>query len=123
MSEVHPCDFAASPVSKNILVLSQPTGLSPAPPDVHSVLLASKAKFKCWVPKQVSMKVYFPLLRSSIASWRLLCASGRSLADGWAEPLRQKAGFARLRTDAPSHTLASCSATEQWVLHPVSPIR
>src|SRR5215475_307794 len=100
MSEVHPCDFAASPVSKNILVLSQPTGLSPAPPDVHSVLLASKAKFKCWVPKQVSMKVYVPLFRSSIASWRLLRASGRSLADGWSEPLRQKSGFSKPRTDA-----------------------
>src|SRR5664279_3584748 len=71
MSEVHPCDFAASPVSKNILVLSQPTGLSPAPPDVHSVSLASSAKFRCWVPKQVSIKVYLPVFGSSMASPRL----------------------------------------------------
>src|SRR5436190_10778289 len=41
MSAVQPCDFAASPVSSNILVFTQPTTPPPPPLLVHSVLLAS----------------------------------------------------------------------------------
>ena len=56
---VHPCDVAASRVSQNIFVLTQPTMansfwrllLS------HSVWFASSAKFKWCVPKHVSMNV------------------------------------------------------------------
>src|SRR5216683_4078174 len=103
MSAVHPCDFTASPVSSNILVLNQPTTPEPPPLDAHRVSLASLAKFRWWVVKQVSTKVYFMVFGSSIASWRWLSATGNALAEGWYEPFWQKAGFLTSRTDAASH--------------------
>src|SRR5580704_17079718 len=67
ISGVQPCAFAASPVSQNSLVLIQPataslgTGAPPRPVLLlsQSVLLASSAKFRWWVPKQVSIVVNF----------------------------------------------------------------
>src|SRR6202142_172083 len=65
MNGVQPCDFTASCVCQNSLVLIQPTtaacgtGAPPRPVLLlsHSVLLASSAKFRWWVPKQVSIVV------------------------------------------------------------------
>jgi hypothetical protein len=60
MNAVQPCDFCSSPVSSNILVLSHPRIPLPAPPLLsHNVLLASSAKTKWCVLKQVSMSVNF----------------------------------------------------------------
>ena len=44
-------------------------------------------------PKQVSTKVYFIVLGSSIVTRRCVRSSGNALADGWSEPFLQKAGF------------------------------
>src|SRR5215471_5154323 len=98
MSGVQPCDFAASPVSSNILVLTQPTTPPPPPLEVHSVLLASKPNCRWWVVKQVSTNVYFIVFGSSIASCRWLSSSGNSLADGWSDPFLQKSGSLVPRT-------------------------
>src|SRR5579872_5839246 len=81
-SAVHPCAFSASPVASNSLVLNQPTAPVPPPLDVHRVSLASLAKLRWCVVKQVSTKVYFIVFGSSTASWRLLSASGNALAEG-----------------------------------------
>src|SRR6267142_2746590 len=121
-SAVQPCDFAASPVSSNILVLSQPTTPVPPPLDVHSVSLASLAKFRWWVVKQVSTKVYFIVFGSSIASWRLLSGTGNALADGWSDPFWQNAGFLGPRTDAAIHIRPLASIMELWLLTLVSQI-
>src|SRR3984893_12201157 len=67
VGRVQPCDCAASPVSQNFLVLIQPATASSgagAPPRPvlllsQSVLSASSAKFRWWVPKQVSIVVNF----------------------------------------------------------------
>ena len=64
MSAVQPCDFISSPVSSNILVFSQP--ITWPPPLVHSVLLASSANIRWWVPKQVPMWVSFLVAGSYI---------------------------------------------------------
>src|SRR5215470_1974741 len=99
MSAVHPCDFTASPVSSNILVLNQPTTPEPPPLEAHNVSLASLAKFRWWVVKQVSTKVYFIVFGSSIASWRWLSATGKAFAEGWSDPFLQKAGLCVSRTE------------------------
>src|SRR5947199_10431922 len=72
ISGVQPCAFAASPVCQNSLVLTQPT--TAASPCVlllsHSVLLASSAKFRCCVPKQVSIVVNFLVFGSYTVTCR-----------------------------------------------------
>src|SRR6516165_10278522 len=62
------------------------------------------------------MKVYFIVLGSSIASWRLLSFSGNSFAEGWSEPPLQKAGLSRPRTDAVSQTRPFRSIIILWLL-------
>src|SRR5882757_11212076 len=71
ISGVQPCDFAASPVSSYILVLSQPTTPLAGPPAlVHSVLLASWPKYRWCVPKHVLISENFLVLGSYIERWR-----------------------------------------------------
>src|ERR1700722_3830403 len=91
------CDAAASPVASNFFVSSQPT-TSP-PPLVQSVWLSSLANCRWCVPKQVSMKVYLPVLGSYTANWRSDRSVGNSLAEARLEPFLQKAGLfgARMR--------------------------
>src|SRR5262245_32525973 len=58
---VQPCDLASSPVSSNCLRFSHPTTPTPPTPlEVHSVLLASSAKMRWCVGKQVEMSVHLP---------------------------------------------------------------
>src|SRR6266542_5710997 len=101
MSGVQPCDFPASPVSQNILVLTQPTMASSFWRLLlsHSVLLASSAKFKWCVPKHVSMKVNCLVFGSYTVTWREFCTnpvavpvSGYTFADGWPDAAPQYAG-------------------------------
>src|SRR4029453_7838049 len=87
MSAVQPCDFASSPVSSNILRFSQPTTCPP--PLVHNVLFASSANIRWCVLKHVLMWVSFFVFGSYIARWRLERASGKSFADGCADPSLQ----------------------------------
>src|SRR5688572_719681 len=83
MNGVQPCDFTSSPVSSNILRLIQPTTLLAAPPLLsHSVLLASSAKTKWCVEKQVLIKVNFFAFGSYIDTWRFSRSRGNTLADG-----------------------------------------
>src|SRR5437868_15433197 len=72
---VHPCDFAASRVSQNIFVLTQPTMASSFWTLLlsHSVWFASSAKLKGCVPKHVSTHVNCLLFGSYTVSWRDLC--------------------------------------------------
>src|SRR4029077_18247493 len=71
ISGVQPCDFFSSPVSRYIFVLSQPTTpLSGPPALVHSVSLASLAKYRCCVAKQVSINDHFPVFGSYMESCR-----------------------------------------------------
>src|ERR1700747_2417670 len=104
MSAVQPCDFAASPVSSNSLVLTQPTTPPPPPLDVHSVSLASWPNCRGCVWKQVSTKGYFIVLGSRIETARCVWSSGNSLAEGCSEPFLQKSGFLGPRTAAAIHT-------------------
>ena len=60
--------------------------------------------------------VYFMVLGSSTDRWRELLSSGVSLAEGWSEPFRQKAGFFALRTRAANHTRPSSSNIGLWLL-------
>src|ERR671923_1502385 len=101
ISVVQPCDLAASPVSQNSLVLTQPTTASSFWVLLlsHSVLLASSAKFKWCVPKHVSMKVNCLVFGSYTVTWREFCTkpsgvrvSGYALADGCPEAAAQYAG-------------------------------
>src|SRR5262245_30361740 len=90
-SGVQPCDFPASRVSQNILVLTQPTMASSFWRLLlsHSVLPASSAKFRWCVPKHVSMNANC-LLRGSYTVTCLECCtnpsgvavSGYAFADG-----------------------------------------
>src|SRR6266849_4480071 len=83
MNGVQPCDFASSPVSSNIFLFSQPTTLLvEAPLLAHSVLLASSAKTRWCVEKQVLIKVNFLLFGSYMDRCRLAFSSGKTLADG-----------------------------------------
>ncbi len=82
MNGVQPCDLTSSPVSSNIFRLIQPTTLLAAPPLLsHSVLLASSAKTKWCVEKQVLISVnFFALDRTSRhGGWSI---DRRHLADG-----------------------------------------
>ena len=101
MSGVQPCDFAASPVSRNSLVLIQPTTASSFWVLLlsHSVWLASSAKFKWCVPKHVSMKVncvvfgsYTVTLREFWINPSGVLVSGYTVADGWPDAAAQYAG-------------------------------
>src|SRR5215213_2703605 len=110
MKAVQPCDFAASPVSSNILLLTQP---STCPPPLNQiVLLASKPNCGWCVPKQVSTKLYFLVFGSKTAASRALRSSGKSFADGCVDPALQKAGFSGPRTAAASHTRPVLSIIE-----------
>src|SRR5215471_14959092 len=79
-----PCAFSESPVSSSTLVLTQPA-TGPVPLN-HSVLSLSKPNSGWWVEKQVSTKVYFIVLGSSIAAWRCDFSSGNTLAYSLFEP-------------------------------------
>src|ERR1700724_1319052 len=90
-----PCAFCTRPVSSNILPSSQPTtGVCGPPALVHSVWLASDAKFKWCVGKQVLTNVNLPAAGSYIDRCRLASFSGKTCADGWLDPCLQKSGFA-----------------------------
>src|SRR5215472_12814002 len=105
MSGVHPCDFFSSPASRYNLVFSQPTTPLCGPPAlVQSVLLASCAKFRCWVVKHVSISDHLPVCGSNIESWRVDSLSGRTFAEGCSEPSLQKSGSAAGRMRAVNHT-------------------
>src|SRR5207244_6752217 len=105
MNAVQPCDFCSSPVSSNILVLNQPR-IPPAEPPLlsHNVLLASSAKTKWCVLKQVSISVNFFVFGSWTARWRPALSTGKSCADGWLDPFLQKAGLAAGRMRDVSQT-------------------
>src|SRR3974390_974033 len=105
MNGVQPCDFCSSPVSSNIFVLSQPTTGGCGPPAlVHSVSLASVAKFRWCVGKQVLISVNFPLAGSYIDRLRFDSCSGKTCAEGWLDPCLQKSGFEGERTLAVNQT-------------------
>src|SRR6266581_4821380 len=90
-----PCDFCSSPVSSNILRLSQPTTPLCGPPAlVHSVLLASSANTRWWVGKHVRISVMLPVFGSYIERCRVDCSIAVSFAEGWSEPFLQKSGLA-----------------------------
>src|SRR5438093_10626637 len=101
MSGVQPCDAAASRVSQNRFVLTQPARansfwrllLS------HSVWSASSAKFRWCVPKHVSMNVNCFVFGSYNVTWLEFCTnpsglrvSGYPFADGWPDAAAQYAG-------------------------------
>jgi len=69
------------------LVLIQPSTC--APPENQSVLLASSAKCKWWVPKQVATSVNLLAFGSYMAAWRLADLVGNAFAEGWLEPCWQ----------------------------------
>ena len=68
------------------------------------------------MPKHVSMKLYFIVLGSSIDTCRPERSSGNTLAEGWSEPFRQKAGFSIPRTAAANHTRPFRSNMPLWLL-------
>src|SRR4030088_1427503 len=108
MKADQPCDFGGAPVSRHILVLSQPTTGERAPPaENHSVLLASSANAMWWVVKHRSIWVILSLLGSYSAAWRAAVSIGNSFAEGRSEPLRQNSGVAGLRMRAVSQTRPS----------------
>ncbi len=51
-----------------------------------------------------------------MASWRWLCVSGNSFADGRSEPFLQKSGSFAPRTAAVSHSRPFSSNIELWLL-------
>src|SRR5438132_1205240 len=92
-SGVQPCERTSSPVSRYILVLSQPTTPLCGPPAlVHSVLLASWPKYRWCVEKQVLISFHWPVFGSYIERWRGDSLSGATFADGWLDPALQKSG-------------------------------
>src|SRR6516165_5893740 len=123
MSADQPCDLASSPVSSNILRLSQPTTPLAGPPALaHSVWLASSANCRWWVEKQVEIRVNLPVSGSNIDSWRLDCLSGNNFADGWSEPCLQKAGLSGPRTRDVNQTRPLSSNIGLWALDWLSQI-
>src|SRR5688572_4564615 len=94
MNGVQPCARSSSPVSSKTLRSSQPTTPTPPPPLlVHSVLLASSAKIRWCVGKQVLINVHLFAAGSYIERWRPALSIGNTFADGWLEPFLQKAGL------------------------------
>jgi hypothetical protein len=77
-------------------VFSQPTTCPP--PLVQSVLFASSANIRWWVPKHVLMCVSSLVFGSYTWRWRLALLTGNSFADGWLDPSLQKSGLADGRT-------------------------
>ena len=67
------------------------------------------------MPKQVSMKLYFMVLGSSIDTCRGERSSGNALAEGCSEPFLQKSGFSMPRTAAANHTLPLPSNMPLWL--------
>src|SRR5258708_13697582 len=101
MIGVQPCDFAESPVSRNILVFTQPTTPLCGPPAlVHSVLLASWPKYRWCVEKQVSTCFHWLVFGSYTGTWRRELSCGATLAQGWSEPFFHKSGLRAARTAA-----------------------
>src|SRR5438477_11145515 len=83
MNGVQPCDFSSSPVSSNILVLTQPSTSAPAPPELaQSVRLASKPNCTWWVGKQVLTCTKSFLSGSYMMTWRFDALIGNAFADG-----------------------------------------
>src|SRR3954454_5679183 len=125
MNGDQPCEPASSPVSRNFLVLSQPTTGARAPPaENQSVLLASSANAMWWVVKQRSTCVSLSVFGSYIAACRGAVSVGNSFADGWSEPFLQNAGFCGGRMRAVSQTRPSWSSiglcTEVWLFQYIS---
>src|SRR5262249_34470022 len=84
---------------------------------VHNVLLASSAKIRWCVGKQVLIRVNLPVAGSYIDRWRLASpSSGNALADGWSDPFLQKSGLAGGRTRAVIQTLPFSSIIGLCVL-------
>src|SRR5256885_16367721 len=105
MNGVQPCDFTSSPVSSNILVLTQPSTSAPAPPELaHSVRLASKPNCTWCVGKQVLTVAKSFFAGSYMMTWRFDALSGNAFADGWLDPALQTSGFAAGRMRAANHT-------------------
>src|SRR5262252_3712530 len=110
MIGVQPCDFAESPVSRNILVFTQPTTPLCGPPELsHSVLFGSCPKYRWCVGKQVSTCAHLPVFGSYTETWRGEASSGTTFADGWSDPFLQKSGFGAGRKRAVNHTRPSLS--------------
>src|SRR5258708_21857048 len=83
ISGVQPCAFFSSPVCSYSFVFNQPTTpLSGPPALVHRVLLASLAKYRCWVVKHVSINDHFLDLGSYIESCRVDWSRGATCAEG-----------------------------------------
>src|SRR5258708_1354947 len=117
ISGVQPCDFFSSPVCSNILVFSHPTTpLAGLPALVHNVLLASLAKYRCWVEKHVSISVHLLVFGSNMESWRSDSSRGATLADARSEPALQYAGFSLPRIRAVNHTRPRSSYSGLWML-------
>ena len=87
-----PCDFAASPVSSNILVLIQPaTGPAPLTSTACRWRRSRTADDAC--RSRCRRRCTSSSSGSSIATWRTFLSIGNTLADGWSEPFLQKAGL------------------------------
>src|SRR5688572_18180500 len=90
MNGVHPCERASSPVSSNILRLSQPTTPTPPTPlEVQRVLLASSARIRWCVGKQVETSVHLFAAGSYIGRCRPALSIGKTFAEGWSPPCLQ----------------------------------
>src|SRR3954469_5745742 len=112
-SGAQPCAFTGSPVSSSTAVLIQPA-TGPVPEN-HTVSSASYPNCGWCVPKQVSIIVYFMVFGSSIEACRPDCSSGKTLAEGWSEPLRQKAGLSLPRTAAANQARPLLSIMPLWL--------
>src|SRR5208282_2287283 len=122
---VHPCDFAESPVSKNVFIFTQPTTplLAPGPPcENHKVWSSSFAKKRWCVKKHVSTSYHFCCFGSQIESWRPFWSSGITFAEGWSEPFLQKSGLFGPRKRALKYTRPCASIIELCRLLPPSQI-
>src|SRR6266581_8197681 len=117
MNGVQPCERTSSPVSSNIFRLSQPNAPGPVTPLLaHSVPLASSAKIRWCVGKQVLISVNLPLAGSYMERCRLACSSGNTFAEGWSEPCLQKSGFDGRRILAVNQTRPFSSIIGLWLL-------
>src|SRR5262245_17965337 len=68
------------------------------------------------------MSVHLSALGSNIERWRVDWSIGKTFAEGWLEPLRQKAGFWYGRTRAVNHTRPCSSIMGLWLLVMLSQI-
>jgi hypothetical protein len=60
--------------------------------------LASWAKLRCWVEKQVLISDHFCVFGSYIESWRCEFSSGAIFAEGKSDPFLQNSGFSSGRS-------------------------